>query len=272
MTSRSEVPGSCPDVDRCLPVPVESDRRVNAERFIGRMAVVTGASQGIGRAIALALAGEGADLVLLGRHESTLQDVAADVAGFGNGRCATLPVDLESEQSLRRAADRLLDTAGPLDLVVHCGGQYTRGGMHERAVSDLDLQYTLTVRAPYLLTQLLLSKLRAQPSDVVFLGSPVRPSAELSAYACGHAAQRALVHALREEVSGQQIRVLNVFPGRTATPRQERIFQLEGRLNAYRPELLLQPSDIAQLVLDALGLPRRAEVTELWLRPSQPSY
>jgi NADP-dependent 3-hydroxy acid dehydrogenase YdfG len=251
---------------------VEDGRRAGARRFTGRTAVVTGASQGIGRAIALALAEEGAQLVLLGRHEPTLRDVAADAAGAGGGRCATVPVDLESERSLRRAAEGLLDTAGPLDLVVHCGGQYVRGKMHERAVPDLDLQHVLTVRAPYLLTQLLLSKLRAQPSDVVFLGSPVRPVAELSAYACGHAAQKALVHALREEVSGLQIRVLHVFPGRTATPRQERIFRLEGRPDAYRPEQLLQPTDIAQLVLDALSLPRRAEVTELRLRPSQPCY
>jgi short-subunit dehydrogenase len=272
MTGRGSVPAFLPAVDPQRRDMVEGDERVLGQRFVGRRAAVTGASQGIGRAIALALAGEGAHVVLLGRREQALRDVAREATSDGHGRCATLVVDLESDQSIRRAADGLLEAGEPVDLVVHCGGQYARGGIQEGAVSDLDLQYTLSVRAPYLLTQLLLSKLRAQPSDVVFLGSPVRPTAELIAYACGHAAQQALVRALREEVSRQQIRVLNVFPGRTATPRQELIFELEGRPEAYSPELLLQPNDIAQLVLDALGMPRRAEVTELWLRPSQPSY
>jgi len=234
--------------------------------------VVTGASQGIGRAIVLALVAEGAEAVLLGRREQALRDVVLETGPDGCSRCAVLVVDLASEQSLRHGAGVVLEADDPLDLVVHCGGQYARGRIRDGAVGDLDLQYSLTVRAPYLLTQLLLDKLRAQPSDVVFLGSPVRPAAEISAYACGHAAQQALVRALRDEVRGEQIRVLNVFPGRTATPRQERVFELEGRADSYRPGLLLQPGDVAQLVLDALGLPRRAEVTELWLRPSQPSY
>ena len=63
--------------------------------------------------------------------------------------------------------------------------------------------------------------------------------------------------------------MLSVFPGRTATPRQAQIFALEGRADAYQPERLLQPEDVATATLDALSLPRRAEVTEVWLRPAE---
>ena len=70
---------------------------------------------------------------------------------------------------------------------------------------------------------------------------------------------------LRDEVNEDGVRVLSVFPGRTATPRQERIHAGEGR--EYRPERLLQPADVASVVVCALELPRTAEVTDISLRP-----
>ncbi len=66
------------------------------------------------------------------------------------------------------------------------------------------------------------------------------------------------------------IRVLSIFPGRTATPRMEILFAKEGR--AYKPELLLQPEDVAEMVTHALRLPRTAEVTDISIRPMQKSY
>ena len=81
---------------------------------------------------------------------------------------------------------------------------------------------------------------------------------------------KAIADSLREEVNADGIRVLSVFPGRTATPRMERLFREEGR--AYRPELLLQPRDVAAIVIHALKMPRTAEVTEISIRPCAKSY
>ena len=73
-----------------------------------------------------------------------------------------------------------------------------------------------------------------------------------------------------KEVNADGIRVLSIFPGRTATPRMEKLFAKEGR--AYKPELLLQPEDVAEMVTHALRLPRTAEVTDISIRPMQKSY
>jgi NADP-dependent 3-hydroxy acid dehydrogenase YdfG len=81
---------------------------------------------------------------------------------------------------------------------------------------------------------------------------------------------KAIADSLRDEVNADGIRVLNVFPGRTATPRTERLFQEEGV--TYRPELLMQPDDVATIVLHALNMPRSVEVTEIALRPLYKSY
>jgi NADP-dependent 3-hydroxy acid dehydrogenase YdfG len=94
--------------------------------------------------------------------------------------------------------------------------------------------------------------------------------AHIGQYAATKHALRAVADSLRAEVNPAGVRVLSVFLGRTATPMQATVHQMEGR--AYRPELLIQPQDVATLVLNTLSLPRTAEVTDIHLRPMIKSY
>jgi NADP-dependent 3-hydroxy acid dehydrogenase YdfG len=91
--------------------------------------------------------------------------------------------------------------------------------------------------------------------------------ANTAQYAATQAGLRALATSLRDEVNPAGIRVTTVFPGRTATPRQAMIHDWEGK--EYQPERLLQPEDVAAIVVAAVGLPRTAEVTEISIRPMQ---
>jgi NADP-dependent 3-hydroxy acid dehydrogenase YdfG len=84
-------------------------------------------------------------------------------------------------------------------------------------------------------------------------------------YAATKHALKAFAETLRDEVNPQGIRVLDIFLGRTASPMQASVHELEGR--TYRPERLIQPEDVASAILSALSLPRTAEVTELSMRP-----
>ena len=87
----------------------------------------------------------------------------------------------------------------------------------------------------------------------------------MGAYASTKHALRAIADSLREEVNETGVRVLSVYLGRTASPMQAAIHAAEGK--QYRPADLLQPSDVAAMILAALALPRTAEVTELSVRP-----
>jgi NADP-dependent 3-hydroxy acid dehydrogenase YdfG len=78
---------------------------------------------------------------------------------------------------------------------------------------------------------------------------------------------KAIADSLRAEVNADGVRVVSLYPGRTATPQQQEIHELENK--PYHPERLLQPQDIARAVVDALSLPRTAEVTDINIRAMQ---
>lgn len=237
----------------------------------GQSAVVTGATSDIGRAICLTLAGAGAQLCLLGRDPEALESVAKTARDLTD-RVLAYRVDLAVDASVAEASARLLGEWGSVDVLVHSAGLFEMG-VHERAaIRDLDRQYQTNVRGPYALTQALLAPLRARRGQVVFVNSTVglEARAGVGQYASTQHALRAVADALRAEVNPDGVRVLSVYLGRTATARQARIFRLEDR--PYAPELLIQPEDVAEMVVAAVRLPRTAEVTEIRMRPLVKSY
>lgn len=232
--------------------------------------VVTGATSGIGRAIARRLANRGVSLYLVGRRVESLDAAARGLEG--RARILTCQGDLCRESDLRDFAARVNDAMPRLDYLIHSAALHTRGAVEAGRVEDLDRLFQINVRAPYLLSQLLMPGVRAARGDVVFLNSTqgLNAAPGVAQYAVTKHALRALADSLRGEVNAAGVRVLTVFAGRTATPLTEATYGETGA--AYRPELLLGADDIAATVLHALDMPRRAEVTEIHIRPTVKSY
>jgi NADP-dependent 3-hydroxy acid dehydrogenase YdfG len=230
----------------------------------GSAALVTGAGGDIGAAIATALASRGVAVGLVGRRRARLSRVAR---GLGQRPHLVCEADLASDADVRAIVDSFLDRFGRLDVLVHSDGTHTSGPLEDAAVDDFDRLWSTNVRSPFLLTQLFLPALRASLGQIVFVNSSVglQARAGVGQFSATQHALRALADTLRAELNSEGIRVLNVFPGRTATERQRKIFRDEGR--PYKPEQLLQPEDIATLIVDALALPRTAEVMDLRIRP-----
>jgi NADP-dependent 3-hydroxy acid dehydrogenase YdfG len=230
-----------------------------------RICVVTGASSGIGRAIAVALAGTGARVCAVGRRREELE-VTASRANPG-ARFALYEADLVGDEELTRLSSALLAKEGRVDVLVHCAGTISLGDLETAPVRELDRQYAANVRAPYLLTQALLPTVRANRGQIAFVNSTAGLAARASVaqYAATKHALKAIADSLREEVNPHGVRVVSVYPGRTATPLQAEVHAIEGR--PYAPERLVQPDDVAAVVLSALTLPRSAEVTDLVVRP-----
>lgn len=233
--------------------------------FAGRMAVVTGASSGIGRAIATELAARGASLCLLGRRPEALGDVAPDLAE--GARKLIYQVDLSASEQIESFAARLARDGGQADMLVHSAGVISVGALESASIADLDWQMNINLRAPYLLTKALLPALKSRRGQIVFINSSAGVCAVPGSgqYSATKHALKAVADSLRAEVDGQ-VRVLSVFTGTTATPMQASLHAAKGR--AYNPEKLIQPEDVASLVVHALSLPRRIEVTALSMRPA----
>ncbi|HZS87074.1 MAG TPA: SDR family NAD(P)-dependent oxidoreductase [Chloroflexota bacterium] len=234
--------------------------------FRDQVAVVTGAGTGVGRAIALELARQGAVVCLVGRRLEALDAVAGE-ARVVSSRIVRLQADLTQDAAIGALLAQLKEEVRQIDVLVHSAGVITIGSIDTASMSDLDLQYRTNMRAPYALTQALLPMLLRRQGQVAFINSSAGLSAcrGVGLYAASKHGLRALADSLREEVNERGVRVLSVYLGRTATPMQARLHELENK--PYRPEQLIQPEDVATAVLALLDLPRTVEVTDVTLRP-----
>jgi len=235
-----------------------------ATRFAGLTAIVTGASQGIGLAIAEQLCSRGATVALVARDANRLQ-IAATAIG---PRALPLALDLTQESSLTALVEDMRTTLPRLDILVHAAGSFVSGTLEETSLEQLDRLFAINLRAPHALTRLALPLLRASQGQVVFINSSVVQAARLDrrgAYAATKFALKAIADSLRDELNPEGVRVMSVYPGSTATPMQAQLHADAGRV--YAPERLLQPLDVALAVCAALELPRTAEATDIHVRP-----
>jgi NADP-dependent 3-hydroxy acid dehydrogenase YdfG len=237
-----------------------------SSRFCNRFAVVSGAGSGVGAAIALALAAEGADLCLVGRRVERLDAVASKASALGS-KTVCYGVDLGQQDQLVELARRILADAGGVSILVHSAAMIEKAPIESASLEDFDSHYRVNVRAPYALTQALLPSLRERRGEIVFINSSsgITAKPSFAQYDATKHALRALADSVRGEVNESGVRVLSIFLGRTASDLQERLHSEERKV--YRPELLLQPEDVASVVVNALALPRSAEVTDVHIRP-----
>jgi len=236
-----------------------------------KVAVVTGASSGIGRAIALGLAAAGANLCLVGRRLETLRSVA-DAAKRTSSRIESYQADLAVNRELDAFLAHLLRADTPVDILVHSAGAIRWGPLADSSADELDCQYRINLRAPCVLTRGLLPPLKSSQGQVLFVNSSaaLTAKANVGQYAATKHALKAFADSLRDEVNPAGVRVLSLFLGRTATPMQAGVHAMEGR--AYHPELLMQPEDVAAVVVHALCLPRSVEITDISMRPFLRTY
>jgi short-subunit dehydrogenase len=219
--------------------------------------LITGAGSGIGAVVAGRLAARGDALVLVARGESRAKELAERFPG-----ASTVVADLARPGTF--AGLRLPDR---LDSVLHVAGVVELGPVGELDAATWTHTLAANLVAPAELTRLALPALRAARGQVVFVnsGSGLTAHAGWSAYAASKHGLRALADALRQEERANGVRVTTVYPGRTATPMQEKVHAHEGK--SYDPDRWITPESVATAVLTALDLPRDAEITDLTVRP-----
>jgi short-subunit dehydrogenase len=230
--------------------------------FSNQTIVITGASGGVGQAIAQALSEQGAIVCLSGRNRERLNEVAAR-----SERARCYPADLTVEVELQAAVKAILAENQRIDALIHCAAIIMIESVATASGEDFERQFRTNVLAPFRLTQLLLPALTEARGQVVFINSSAGLNAgpTVSQYAGTKHALKAFADSLRGECNASGVRVCSLFLGDTATPMQAAVRRQQGR--PYDPKRVIQPADVAAVTTAVLGLPRTAEITDVMIRP-----
>lgn len=214
------------------------------KRLDGKVAIVTGGGTGIGRGIALALADEGASVVVCGRRLERIEDTARQIQAKG-GIAQAIRADVAAEGDVERLIEAVIGAFGRIDILVNNAGLYEGGPLHELEVEVWDRLMNTNLRAPFLLTRAVLPIMRRQRS-----GHIINISSESGIeYYAGDTAYGVSKHALNDfgefvqrEVQEYNIRVNTICPGMVVTEMTENSAGLDHSKCLY-------PADIADLAI-----------------------
>lgn len=234
-----------------------SGKKGGALRLGGNIAIVTGAGQGIGRAIALALAEEGAEVALVGRTEDKLRAVGSEIEALGRG---ALPVvaDVTIRQQVDSAVQAVMQRFGRVDILVNNAGLAMASAAVDFAEADWDRLFAINAKAPFLCSQAVARQMIGKGGGCIVNIAGLSAHIGASGHAGGSASKGALImltKALAVEWARHNIRVNAVSPGFTLTPLGEKIAREEPevfRERARRTPLgrLGTTDDVARVVAD----------------------
>ena len=233
-----------------------------AEQLAGKVAIVTGASRGIGRAISVALAQEAATVVLAARSIQELQNTAEQVSKAG-GQARIVHVELTEEQSIRNLIQVTAEKLGRLDILVNNAGVTHSAQLEKTSTEDWQRCISINASAPFILCREALPLLKkSKAAYIINIASVVGVKGYplQSAYTASKHALRGMTMSLAEEMRGSNIRVHLLCPGGVDTDMVDRV----------RPDIakdeLIKPEEIAELVLYLVTHKGNAVVDELRIR------
>lgn len=233
-----------------------------------KVALITGASRGIGKAIALAFAAAGAHLVLGGRKTDLLAETAR-AARRHRVEAETLAGDLREEAHVRDLVHTAVRKFGRLDILVNNAGLGYFKPVAEMATAEWDEMFAVNLRAVFLATREALPHLRrAGESFIVNVASLAGKNTFVNGggYAATKWGLRAFAQCLLLEERKHGVHVITICPGSVATE----FGRGEERLpRSHQPDII-QPEDVAQCLLAAVQMPARVMVSEIDIRPANP--
>lgn len=240
------------------------------QRLTGQTILITGASSGFGRAIALACAAEGANVALVARREKELQEVAT-LAQTEGSRVVVCVADVADEDQVLTAVTRAKEELGPIDVLVNNAGM----NVPQRSIQDTSsgqwrqlLEVNLT--SAFLFTKAILPTMKArEQGTIINLASRAATHPHLAggvAYSTSKMGMDALTQVTNEEANPYNVRACLLCPGVGNTPildRRPSPPPMEQRLK------MLQPEDVAAVVVLIASLPARVNIEQISLKPTR---
>jgi NADP-dependent 3-hydroxy acid dehydrogenase YdfG len=245
----------------------------STQPLTGKVALVTGASSGIGEATAIALAGAGAAVAIGARRRDRLDALAGKLRD-GGARVLQLDLDVTDEEACAAAVARTRDELGGLDVLVNNAGVMLLGTIVGADTEDWRRMIQTNVMGVMYMTAAAIEGMVEQGSgDIVNMSSVAGRQARKGAgvYNASKWAVNAFSESLRQEVTGRGVRVGLVEPGAVATELTDHITQPDAKaasVQMYTSMRALQPEDIARAVLYLVTQPPHVAVNEILIRPT----
>jgi NAD(P)-dependent dehydrogenase (short-subunit alcohol dehydrogenase family) len=237
------------------------------QNLSGKVAIVTGAGGGIGRAISSLLAQSGVRAVLAARNQAQLEKVREEILSIG-GEALAVPTDVTREEGLKNLVDGTLQAYGSIDYLINNAGWGKKSPVVKSQISDWDQTLSVNVRAPMILSKLVLPTLiKKRSGAIINIGSisGKQGSANVAAYAASKFGLIGFTESLFEEVREHGIKVSVIHPGFVDTP----LIPPNPQLNRSK---MIRPDDIAHAVLYVLKSSPACCPVEITIRPQRTPY
>jgi 3-oxoacyl-[acyl-carrier protein] reductase len=222
-----------------------------AQSIKGKIAYITGAGRGIGKATALEFAREGVHVGLIARTESALEQVAEEARSFGV-KVSVAPADISDMEQVESAVSRLQDELGPADILINNAGIGTYGKFLEIDPENWKRTFEVNVFGTYHVTRAVLPQLiKKNRGDIINISSSsgLKGTANSTAYSGSKFAVQGMTEALMQEVRKHNIRVMTLNPSLVATD-----LTFGEELDEADTEKYMQPEDLAEHMVSQLKL------------------
>jgi 3-oxoacyl-[acyl-carrier protein] reductase len=230
------------------------------------LALVTGASRGIGKAIALALADEGMDVIIFGRDVKELEKVQAEIKSK-NVNCEYFSGDVGDEKFVHMSVKKIFDVYGKVDHLINNAGIGIMKKVIDSTLDDFKKQVNVNLFGVYNFTKAVLDKMIERRSgSIINIASLAGKNSFIGGtmYSATKHALLGFTKSLMLEVREYNIRVATICPGSVETNFNS------GPLDPRSKGIILKPEDVAEVVLSVIKMPVRALMSEIDLRPTNP--
>ena len=234
----------------------------------GKMALITGGSRGIGKAIALALAEEGVNVAITGKNEEKLKAVVQEIEQKGV-KSAYAVFDITSKTEVYGALEKLQKDFGKIDILVNNAGVAAFGGILEMEDEKWEeIVKTNLFGAYYVVKAVVPSMVERKTGDIINISSTagLKGNAMTSAYSASKFGLIGMSESMMLELRKQNIRITTLMPSTIASDMSKEVLKITDG----NPERVLQPEDFAELVVDLLKLNKRAMLASASLWSTNP--
>lgn len=227
--------------------------------------LITGATSGMGKAITESLLENGMNGILVGRNKNALNEIQVKFGKYTEVH--TLCADLNNKNQLYSIPQLIMENDLSIDYLIHSAGHFDMCPVVETTDEMLDRSYDINFRVPFVLTRELIPNLSQTKGRIIFINSTSASlyKANKAIYSSFKAALKMFAETLFHELNPLGIKITSLYPGRVATPMQERIRKLEKL--PYNPEDYMSPKSVSECILKLICLPGDIEIRHLTIRP-----